>query len=426
MKNIQKIGVSLVLVIAVSVLGSAQVVYKRMGVKGAGQNFATAINNSGQVVINTGTATSSNVSLWNWSSGFSDLGLANIGANGLAVNNSGLVVGAGTPSGSLNQEGFVYQSNSGLQWLGSLGSGMSMANSVNNSGTAVGLSYTADFFQHAFLWTQGGGMQDITPDVISVGGVTAMGINSSNQVVGYYFPNGATDTVGFSWTQSGGRQDIGPAGTLALAVNDAGTIVGSSPNANGFRHAFIWTPTKGMKDLGTLGGSQSTALSVNSKGWVVGTSMTSTGNGLLHGFLWTPTGGMKDLVTVAGLGKALQPVSVQINDFGVIAVSTNNSVTTLIPIMDLTVASSVNPSKVGKPVTFTATMSSFAGAPPNGDIVTFQSGSQILGTATLTNGVAQLTTTALTVGTRTIVVKFPGDPNYLPAKSPALTQIVTN
>jgi probable HAF family extracellular repeat protein len=259
-----------------------------------------------------------------------------------------------------------------------------------------------------------------------VGGATAMGINSSNQVVGYYFPNGATDTVGFSWTQSGGRQDLGPAGTIALAVNDAGTIVGSSPNAKGFRHAFIWTPTTGMQDLGTLGGAQSTALSVNNKGWVVGTSMTSTGNGLLHAFLWTPAGGMKDLVAVAGLGKALQPVSVEVNDSGVIAVSTNNTVTALFPIMQLTVTSSVNPSKVGKPVTFTATMSSFAGLPPNGDTVTFQSGSQILGTATFTDGIAQLTTTALTVGTRTIVAKFPGDPNYLPVKSPALTQIVTN
>ena len=40
-----------------------------------------------------------------------------------------------------------------------------------------------------------------------------------------------------------------------------------------------------MTDLGTLGGVASSALSINSQGWIVGTSLTTSGNGLLHGLL---------------------------------------------------------------------------------------------------------------------------------------------
>ena len=79
----------------------------------------------------------------------------------------------------------------GTQWLGSLGGGTERGSGINDSGAVVGLSYTATYKQHAFLWTQAGGMQDLTPDLTSIGGATAVAINSANEVVGYYFPNGS-------------------------------------------------------------------------------------------------------------------------------------------------------------------------------------------------------------------------------------------
>jgi probable HAF family extracellular repeat protein len=278
--------------------------------------------------------------------------------------------------------------------------------------------------QHGFLWTQGGGMQDLTPDLTSNVGATAVAINSANQVTGYYVPNGSSNTLGFLWTQAGGLQSLGSAGTLAYDVNDSGTVVGQTPGANGNRHAFSWTQAGGIKDLGTLGGGQSSALSVNSQGWIVGTSLTSSGTGILHGFLWTPSGGMQDFSVLAGLGVSQQAYSVQVNDFGVVAISTNKGCYLLVPKMATTFTSSVNPSVVGQPVTFTATMTSIAGPPPDGEMVQFVVSGKVYGSSPLKGGVAQFTTSAIPVGPHIVVAKYLGDANYLPAKYTAVNQQV--
>ncbi|MCU1239749.1 MAG: hypothetical protein JWO71_475 [Candidatus Acidoferrum typicum] len=60
-------------------------------------------------------------------------------------------------------------------------------------------------------------------------------------------------------------------------------------------HAFLWTATAGMKDLGLLNKTlRTTATSINDSGEVVGTAYDSNGNAF-HAFVWTQAGGMKDL-----------------------------------------------------------------------------------------------------------------------------------
>jgi probable HAF family extracellular repeat protein len=423
--NLNRVAVTAAFAMFFSGLAFSQAVFSVEKVTTASPNSMMPINNSGSIVVNTGNSALYDVTTWDRVNGTKSLGLTGLANVGADIANSGSVVGAGDPDNSGVLQAFFWQPAGGIEWLGSLGGGLSTANGVNNSGAVVGFSYTAADEQHAFLWTQTAGLQDLTPAVTSLGGATAEAINSSNQVVGYYFPNGTRNTLGFFWTEAGGLQDIGTPGTIAYGINDSGTVVGQSPVADGSEHAFSWTQAGGITDLGTLGGSASSALGVNSLGWIVGTSLTNLGTGVTHGFLWTPSAGMQDFTTLAGLAVGRRVDFVQANDAGVIAVSTNSGNILLVPKMTGTYTSSLNPSMSGQPVTFTVTITSFVGPPPNGDQVEFLVGGQVFGTVGLTNGVAQFTTSAIPVGSRAIAVQYLGDTNYLPAKYTGLTQVVT-
>jgi streptogramin lyase len=91
-------------------------------------------------------------------------------------------------------------------------------------------------------------------------------------------------------------------------------------------------------------------------------------------------------------------------------------------------ASSLNPSVFGQPVTFTATVTATgAGAgTPTGNVNFFDGATQI-GTGTLNAaGKAALIDTTLTVGTHSITAVYAGDGNYTGSTSSALTQKVTD
>ena len=95
----------------------------------------------------------------------------------------------------------------------------------------------------------------------------------------------------------------------AYAVNAVGHIAGdmSLSAGSGLKRAFLYTG-QGLEDLGTLGGTTSTAYDLNSSDQVVGTSTDSSG--VTHGFLWQ-NGGMTDLnlLLPVGSGWVLQRAS---------------------------------------------------------------------------------------------------------------------
>ena len=87
-------------------------------------------------------------------------------------------------------------------------------------------------------------------------------------------------------------------------------------------------------------------------------------------------------------------------------------------------ASSLNPSTQGQAVTFTATVGSPGGAPPDGETVIFKKGTKVLGKATLSAGTASLTTSKLKVGTTAISAVYGGDSSFGQSLSNIIEQIV--
>jgi hypothetical protein len=87
----------------------------------------------------------------------------------------------------------------------------------------------------------------------------------------------------------------------------------------------------------------------------------------------------------------------------------------------VTLSSSLNPSTVGKSVTFTAIVPSSATG-----TVTFYSGSTSLGTGTLSGGRVTLSTTALPAGSDSITAVYAGDSNDNTASSGTLIQTVSS
>jgi hypothetical protein len=88
-----------------------------------------------------------------------------------------------------------------------------------------------------------------------------------------------------------------------------------------------------------------------------------------------------------------------------------------------TVATSGSPSNVFAPVTFTATITSTAGAIPNGELVTFFSGADEIGTANTNGGQAVFTISTLSANSHLIKAAYAGDSNNT-SSTGTLTQVV--
>jgi len=89
-----------------------------------------------------------------------------------------------------------------------------------------------------------------------------------------FVPLRSAATTGFLAADLG---TVGGTSSEAVAINEAGQIVGDSTTAAGETHAFSWTAAGGMVDLGTPGGASSHAVAVNEDGQVVGYGTTAVG-----------------------------------------------------------------------------------------------------------------------------------------------------
>jgi len=208
------------------------------------------------------------------------------------INALGQIVGGGHPLGHRNLIGEVaayrYTPPTPGQDVGNAidlqlpGSSYEEAVGINDSGDVAGYFLSpADNHYHAFYWTDATGAVDLGTLAGSDTYVTAITNRSAGnfQISGYAVTSGGYRAWRYN-TVTHTMQNLGLiSGSSGFSqgwdINNSGVEIGSA-SAGSNQHAFSRTLSGSMVDLGTLGGSISLAVGINSAGTIVGTSDTTT------------------------------------------------------------------------------------------------------------------------------------------------------
>lgn len=231
---------------------------------------------------------------------------------------------------------FRWRKETGPLDLGTLGPPTnptfhSVATDVSSDGSVVvGYSLApagaAGDREHAFRWTESGGMVDLGSAVGARGYSRALGVSADGRViVGLSeFPGGARHA--FRHTAAEGFQDLGAFdgpffNSVATAVSADGSVVVGQSDSAGRSRAFRWSQATGLQDLGVLAGDiESGATGVSDDGALVSgiSSSEPLSNEtsvfpyfLFHthdrAFLWTGDGGLRDVNDLVGGQQASDP-----------------------------------------------------------------------------------------------------------------------
>ena len=167
-------------------------------------------------------------------------------------------------------------------------------------------------------------------------GLYLAGLSEDGHVAGHIaFPADGVRRA-FSGSAAAGMINLAPfggtgpkAGASAAAISRTGVVVGdsslqrSATPGDVVNHAFSWTPSGGMIDLGSLGGDLAGAAGVSGNGKIVVGVSTIPGEAVVPAFVWTQAGGM---VQLPGLPGATCPkwcsVARVVNDAGMIGGTT--------------------------------------------------------------------------------------------------------
>jgi probable HAF family extracellular repeat protein len=239
------------------------------------------------------------------------------------VNNRGQVVG-GSASATTG-DAFIWSSSAGFATLARLAGAESMrAVAVNEHGVVAGVADVVGG-QRPVIWSASGEVTNLgvygqyvyqSPDSSwSVESAIATDINDRGHVVGETsspeFPG-----VAYLWDARSGMRLLGTLGgeySTAWAVNSLDEVVGSSYRSDGITHAFLWSRGQ-MLDLDALSGSYSEAYAINDLGVVSGIYQNPAGE--IRVFRWTRARGMVDVGQNSGEPEVVASFSTGINVFG--------------------------------------------------------------------------------------------------------------
>ena len=335
--------------------------------------------------------------------------------NGVVMDQAGNLYGTTYAGGSSNGNGTVFKvSRSGSSWternlgnINSVGSGLTIDSAGNIYGTT---------FQGVFKLTpdgQGGYSAKViftfNPNKKSQQGSDPAGtlaVDSAGNVYGTTMQGGAhgfgtvyelvkgstgyTGKVLCSFSQAYGENGIYP--FAGVVVDPSGNLYGTTTqggqfNSDGSIYELVAANNYQEKRILSFNGSDGAypyaSLYLDSQGYLYGTTVYGT-NG----------GSQSD---------------------GVVFIVNPHATAT-----SITITSSPDPSHYGETVTFTATVTSPNGPPPDGEVVVFEP----IGQAPMTNGVAKFSVSHLPVGKNVIYAVYEGDLNFLYVKSAGRTQQV--
>jgi len=379
---------------------------------------------------------------------------------GFDMNEAGMVVGYSQDPEDYNiaMHGFSATSEDDVQDLGHLGGGPTQALAIDpKSGMIVGWSLDGSMLQHAFLWDDVE-MKDLgwmdfgrpntsASDIISgIEGTWIVGEGWSYTPEGkfgqqphafllHYDPLTPTQTMtdlhddALGFDQSRDMGTLGGDETSPKGINASGLVFGNSKNSNGNEHAFLYYDNK-IHDLGVLGSvDASWANGINDAGQVVGGSYAA-GHPRMHAFIYDG-GKMTDLNSLLPAKSGWELLNAfdinnkgQIVGIGLHNGKARNFVATITSAPNATrtaVSDSPGTTVFGQPITFTATVkptSSKAGI-PTGTVTFLDNGTPLPGGADLelVNGKATFTTSDLPVGKHQITAAFTGAGSFASSSS---------
>jgi probable HAF family extracellular repeat protein/uncharacterized repeat protein (TIGR03803 family) len=308
--RVAALGIPLLFSVLVPVHGQNAYVLTKLTPPETYFSEAYAINDSGWVTLRvTATADSPQEAfLYNdgYLAGIGDLpgGMGNFP---FALNNLGQVAGCESLPGDGSHEHAYLFSDGVLSDLGTLPGGYrTLAYAINDSAQIAGYVDLSNGTRHAFLYADG-----VMADLGTLGGTesAAEGVNNAGDVVGYSF-TATRDIIHAFFYRGGVMTDLFSltAGRAieATAINNHGVVVGRSRS----NHAFIFRDGI-LEELGTLGGSFSSAYAVNEYGQVVG--YASAADNSAHAFLYGPETGMIDLNSIVTLSDGITPGFLNLN-----------------------------------------------------------------------------------------------------------------